>query len=295
MFIQYLWLFRKKLEGDTKRLAALLTLVFSLLGLLTLFRILNSIAPHAGTQDFMHAGSAHALFLLFYLLLLLLLAFSIGLLVNKRLFATLAFREETFSKAFQSSPYALVLSRMSDALIVEVNHSYETMTGYTAEQTIGRKSTEMQLWAECEKRAAVVSRIEQTGQIRDEEMMFRRKNGELFPGLFSAQTIPMDNETYMLSSIVDITARKTAQQEREELIAKLQKALSEVKTLSGLLPICAACKKVRDDKGYWRQIEASIREHSDARFSHSLCPECVEKLYPEYADKVNPSSSEKRS
>jgi hypothetical protein len=60
---------------------------------------------------------------------------------------------------------------------------------------------------------------------------------------------------------------------------ELQKALSEIKTMSGLLPICASCKKIRDDKGYWNQIESYIREHSEAKFSHSICPPCAEKLY----------------
>lgn len=67
---------------------------------------------------------------------------------------------------------------------------------------------------------------------------------------------------------------------------KLQEALSEVKTLSGLLPICASCKKIRDDRGYWEQIEVYIEDHSNAAFSHGICPECVRKLYPEIADKI---------
>jgi hypothetical protein len=66
-----------------------------------------------------------------------------------------------------------------------------------------------------------------------------------------------------------------------ETVETLRKALSEVKQLSGLLPICASCKKIRDDKGYWKRIEYYIREHSDADFSHSVCPECARKLYPE--------------
>lgn len=86
-----------------------------------------------------------------------------------------------------------------------------------------------------------------------------------------------------LSSGMDITERKQAEAEREKLIKELQEALSKVKILSGLLPICASCKKVRDDKGYWRQIEAYIREHADVEFSHGLCPECMKKLYPEEA------------
>jgi AmiR/NasT family two-component response regulator len=66
--------------------------------------------------------------------------------------------------------------------------------------------------------------------------------------------------------------------ERDQLIAELTDALSKVKTLSGLLPICASCKKIRDDQGYWRQIEQYIKDHSEAEFSHGLCPQCAEEL-----------------
>lgn len=79
----------------------------------------------------------------------------------------------------------------------------------------------------------------------------------------------------------DISARKQAEEEREKLHSKLQKAFGNIKTLKGLLPICANCKKVRDDKGYWNQIETYVRDHSDAEFSHSICPDCAEILYPE--------------
>ena len=79
----------------------------------------------------------------------------------------------------------------------------------------------------------------------------------------------------------DITERKKLEKERERLIGELQQALSKVKTLSGLVPICAQCKRIRDDKGYWNQLEAYIQEHSLAQFSHSFCPECSQKLYPE--------------
>lgn len=64
----------------------------------------------------------------------------------------------------------------------------------------------------------------------------------------------------------------------------LEVALSKIKTLSGMLPICSHCKKIRDDKGYWSQVESYIREHTDAEFSHGICPECMKKHYPEYDD-----------
>lgn len=87
---------------------------------------------------------------------------------------------------------------------------------------------------------------------------------------------------YYLPIIEDITGRKQSEREREQLVEQLRKTLSEVKRLSGLLPICASCKKIRDDKGYWKQVETYVSEHSDAVFSHSICPECAKKLYPEY-------------
>jgi len=78
--------------------------------------------------------------------------------------------------------------------------------------------------------------------------------------------------------------RRQAMEEREKLIAELQQAMSDVKVLSGMLP-CASCKKIRDDKGYWNRIEAYIGKHSNAQFSHGICPECARKLYPELYEK----------
>jgi transcriptional regulator with PAS, ATPase and Fis domain len=79
--------------------------------------------------------------------------------------------------------------------------------------------------------------------------------------------------------------RKKAEEERERLITELQDALADVKLLSGLVPICANCKKIRDDQGYWTQIESYIQDRSDAKFSHSICPDCAKKLYPDYIKK----------
>jgi FixJ family two-component response regulator len=75
--------------------------------------------------------------------------------------------------------------------------------------------------------------------------------------------------------------RKRAEEERERLISQLQEALANIKTLRGLLPICSSCKKIRDDTGYWNQIETYIHIHTEADFSHGLCPDCIARLYPE--------------
>lgn len=89
-------------------------------------------------------------------------------------------------------------------------------------------------------------------------------------------------------SVEDITQRKLDQIEKEHLIHELQHALGHVKNLSGLLPICASCKKIRDQEGKWNVLELYIKEHSDADFTHSFCPECARTLYPEvFMDRPN--------
>lgn len=89
------------------------------------------------------------------------------------------------------------------------------------------------------------------------------------------------NLTGIVESFQDITRRRHLEDERDILIGELKDALANVKKLSGFLPICASCKKIRDDGGYWNQIEAYIRDHSEAEFSHGICPECAARLYPD--------------
>jgi PAS domain S-box-containing protein len=96
---------------------------------------------------------------------------------------------------------------------------------------------------------------------------------------------PMHNPNGAITGCIgialDITEQKQLEEQREGLIGELRNALTQIKTLRGLLPICAACKKIRDDRGSWKQIEEYIRAHSEVEFTHGICPECVQKLYPE--------------
>jgi PAS domain S-box-containing protein len=98
------------------------------------------------------------------------------------------------------------------------------------------------------------------------------------------------NVVQIIESTLDITEHKRMEKEREHLIVECQEALAKVKTLSGLLPICASCKRIRDDKGYWKQIEDYISDHSEAEFSHGICPECGKRLYGKYLREGNEDS-----
>jgi PAS domain S-box-containing protein len=132
-------------------------------------------------------------------------------------------------------------------------------------------------------------RIIRTGEalLGREELAVHKDTGEQRWHLTSK--IPLKGSQGRVTGIVgisrDITEAKRAQAERERLINELQSALADLKTMSGLVPICASCKKIRDDKGYWTQVEAYIQEHSEARFSHGICPDCAGKLYPDFYPK----------
>ena len=92
-------------------------------------------------------------------------------------------------------------------------------------------------------------------------------------------------ELELLNIQKEMNRRKAAEKERDRLIEELRQSLREVKTLRGLLPICSVCKRVRDDQGYWTQIESYVRAHTEAEFSHGICPTCAATLYPDIAPK----------
>jgi PAS domain S-box-containing protein len=119
------------------------------------------------------------------------------------------------------------------------------------------------------------------GSDRFEWMHKRANTGETFPAEVLLSAMELDGKPVLQAVVRDITARKQSEAERDQLIQDLHDALANVKSLSGLLPICAGCKKIRDDQGYWSQVESYIQKHSEARFSHSMCPDCMKKWYPD--------------
>ncbi|MGC9363971.1 MAG: PAS domain-containing protein [Fidelibacterota bacterium] len=132
-------------------------------------------------------------------------------------------------------------------------------------------------------------KVIQNGEaILDREEKVTRPDGSI--GWQITSKIPLKNAAGQVTGLVgighDITERKKAEEERERIIRELQKALDKVNTLSGLIPICANCKRIRDDKGYWNDVESYISKHSAAEFSHGLCDDCMKKLYPEQYERL---------
>jgi hypothetical protein len=101
--------------------------------------------------------------------------------------------------------------------------------------------------------------------------------------ILSVTIAPFPKGAIIISS--DITKQKNAERDLCSTVNELKQALDEVETLRGLLPICAGCKKIRDDKGYWNHIEVYLHHHSQVDFTHTLCPECIHHFYPDYVKK----------
>ena len=181
----------------------------------------------------------------------------------------------------------LVIDR--EGKVTFVNPEAERLLGWTSGELIGRELHELTHRqhpdgahypaAECPSNAVLRSGVRQDVE-RD---MFLCKDGSFLP--VSYVTAPIREGDQVVAAVIafqDITMRQLVEEERERLIEELKEALESVKTLKGLLPICASCKRIRDDTGYWNQIEAYVRDHTDAEFSHALCPDCAVKLYPKY-------------
>ncbi len=157
---------------------------------------------------------------------------------------------------------------------LDINTAFEKLTGLKAKDLIGKTVLEVlpgteAWWIENYGKVAL------TGNT----MEFEDYSEELKKYFEVKAYSPKQGQ--FVTVFNDITGKKIAEMDKDKLIEELKKAVNEIKTLRGIIPICSICKKIRDDNGYWNQIEAYIQKHSDADFSHGICPECAAKHYPE--------------
>ena len=162
-----------------------------------------------------------------------------------------------------------------------VNSAFAKGVGKTLDEIIGRKIWDVFEKDEADKRFAIVKKVFSEGKPEEIEVRVPQSAGDTF---YLTTVKPILNDWGEVETVIctskNITKRKLAEDALKKERDKLMKALKEIKTLSGLLPICASCKKIRDDKGYWNQMEGYIQQHSDAQFSHGICPDCAKKMYP---------------
>lgn len=405
---QCMWLMLRRVEDNLRPATRWIGMIFGAYCLTLSLRMVLLLIYWDAKGDYLRSGVVEGAVMIVFQMLLVLLAFGMVMIVNKRLLMDLEKQEEKFFKAFHSSPYAVTLTRLSDGEIFEVNDGFVNMMGYPHAEVLGKTTADLKIWCHEGDRVRVVQELTRNGKIEGMELQFRKKSGEILTGLYSAEIIEIDNEKSILSTVIDITERRKAEEdlrrseekyrtilenitegyfesdlegnvvfvndsacemmgcakedlygknyrqfttpatkeriqetygevfrtgltskmgdyeiirkdgairvhqlivglirdaaeqpvgfrsmardvterrqaekEREKLITDLQKALADIKTLSGLLPICSSCKKIRNDKGYWERLESYIGSRSEAVFSHGICPECARSLYPE--------------
>lgn len=203
-------------------------------------------------------------------------------------FAGVAFAIGIFRyRLFDLKPIArnALIDSMNDAMlvlnnqgrIVDLNPAAQAMIGASGDEIIGQPAVQvLSMWID------LVERVGETTAVQTDIAVGQGGAQRYFDLQISPLSDRRGHQTGRLVVLRDSTERVQAEKERERLIEELQEALAQVKTLSGLLPICAACKKIRDDTGYWQQVEVYIEQHSGAEFTHSICPDCSRKLYPRY-------------
>jgi len=190
----------------------------------------------------------------------------------------LRIQKSHFERLFASAPEGIALLD-GQGKVHEVNSAFAQMFGFSREEMAGRDVLEITVPDDGreEARAALESVMKGKSVCMDAGRV--RKDGQHID--VSIIAVPVDNGRGANMAYVlyrDITQKKRGDKEKEELIQELQKALTDVKTLGGLLPICAWCKKIRDDQGYYHQIETFIAKHSEVKFTHGICPECRERF-----------------
>ncbi len=191
--------------------------------------------------------------------------------------------ETRYQLLFENSLDGIMLTA-PDGSILDANPAACRIMGRTRAEILqeGRQGL---IDASDPRLAVMIAERQRTGRAHG-ELTAKLKDGTRFPVEISSVVFRgRDGELRTCIIIRDITERKAAEEERERLIKELQEAMGRVKTLSGLLPICASCHRIRDQQGAWHNLEIYVRNHTEADFSHGICPECHRNLYPEYAQR----------
>jgi len=185
-----------------------------------------------------------------------------------------------------------IISQTLGGTVLSWNSGAERMFGYTAEEMVG-ESIESLVPRDQQKEISDIRDVIELGRKveRIETVRLRRDGTRIDVSITVSPIKNADGHIHGASIVFrDITERKRQEKERLRLIEELTEALKRVKTLNGLLPICASCKKIRNDGGYWEQVETYIRSRSNAEFTHGICPDCVRLLYPEYESILHDST-----
>jgi PAS domain S-box-containing protein len=185
-----------------------------------------------------------------------------------------------FTEVFEYSHSVMIIVDPESGDIIDANITACEYYGYSKDQMKSMKIFSINIWTP----EQIKSEMEKAKKEERRYFLFQHRlsSGEIRDVEVYSGPMPLDGKNYLFSIIHDVTERLKAEREKEELIIKLENALKEIRSLKGIIPLCSCCKKIRDDKGYWTQLEEYLLEHSDAEVSHGLCPDCMKRLYPDF-------------
>lgn len=173
-----------------------------------------------------------------------------------------------------------IFSFYPDGTYRYVNHAFAKGVGKPQNEIINNTIWDIFEKDEADKRFAIVKEVFSRGVVKEIEVRVPLPSGDTW---YLTTAKPVLSESGEVETVIciskNITSRKQAEIKLKEEHDRLLEAMKEINTLSGLLPICSSCKKIRDDRGYWNLLESYIENHSDAQFSHGLCPACSDELY----------------
>jgi PAS domain S-box-containing protein len=200
----------------------------------------------------------------------------------------LALRKAAWLAAIVDSMSEAVIGTDQAGNIISWNASAERLYGFGEEEAIGKPIELVVPPTLHQETRRMLEGVREGDRLSEfETTLFPRRDGTQLSVFSSISSVKDERGQVVGAAImaVDVTERKQAEEERKKMIKELKETLAQVKSLRGLLPICASCKKIRDESGDWHTLETYISGHSEAEFSHSICPSCARRLYPEFVDK----------
>jgi len=217
-----------KVPGGLNRITRITGIVMCGYVAICVIRLSLIFIINPSTSDFFHSGLISGIAMTTFLTLHICLIIALTLMVTGRLLEEVSSQEEKFTKAFHSSPYAILLTSLSDGKIFEVNDGFIKISGYQYNEIIGKTSFDLNLWGKEEDRVTIIDELSRTGRIEEIEIQVRKKSGEIITVLLSADTITINNAKCILSSISDITGRKQAEEKIKNLLREKEIILKEV-------------------------------------------------------------------
>ncbi|WP_167899225.1 sensor histidine kinase [Wenyingzhuangia aestuarii] len=305
MQIMYLMFIRTpvNMRNITRPMGYVFTIVFITQIIRLIYLIQN---PEALTYNH-RSESIESLFVLNWELIVIILAYSLSLMYNKRLIVDVNNQEEKFSKAFYAAPFVILLSKFSTGEIFEVNNKIQSICGYAPSELIGYNTIDLKLWAYPKDRLKFITLLKSENKVVEQEYQFRKKSGELFYGLISAKTIKINGEQCIVSIINDITIRKTAELNLKKSEASLRQSNStkdkffsiiahDLKSpFNGILGFSELLSEQVKNNDYESIVEYAEIIHDSSKHAVNLLSNLTEwsmaqtgkmQFHPEYVDMV---------